>query len=140
MGHLLVVGGELTLLIVGTAAIAAVIALRGAGSRRTQALRRRWGAFTCDVVVAGAASPGIAQFGSETLQWWRRHSLASRPSRSWSRSELTMIERSPLGLGEDVTVRMLHDGVVVELVMSSSAYAGLTSWLEATPAVLTGVS
>jgi len=140
VNRFVVIGGEFLLLALVVAAIAVVIGLYGVGSQRTQALRRRWGAFTCDVMIAGAASPGIAQFSTDSLQWWRRRSLASRPSRCWQRHDIEVIERSALGLGQDVTVVLAHRGATVELVMSAGAYSGLTSWLEATPAVLTGVN
>ncbi|GIG41497.1 DUF2550 family protein [Cellulomonas phragmiteti] len=115
---------------------------------RTRALSRRVGSFSCLLVegdAAGAASSarGVGQYGAVTLYWWRRSSIMPRPARTWSRSSIVVLERTvlPPVPGRPQAV-VAHCRVVpssgggpreIRLQMSADAYAGFTSWLEATP-------
>lgn len=115
---------------------------------RTRALTRRVGSFPCRL-VEGTRSPyapgprGVGQYGAVTLYWWRRLSLVPRPARTWSRSSIEVLEREVLseeaGRPQALLVRCR---VVpssggrpreIHLQMTADAYAGFTSWLEATP-------
>jgi len=115
---------------------------------RTRTLARRVGSFSCWLVEAGEPSDatsarGVAQYGAVTLYWWRRLSIMPRPARTWSRSSIVVLERTvlPPVPGRPQAV-VAHCRVVrssggppreIRLQMSADAYAGFTSWLEATP-------
>lgn len=126
------------------AALLLVLAAVCWGSR-TAALSRRVGSFDC-ALADGPEGPwarGVAQYGATRLYWWRRVSLLPRPSRVWTRAGIAVLER------EAVTAEGGPTGVVVarcsvtperhgaarevHLRMSAEAYAGFTSWIEATP-------
>jgi hypothetical protein len=122
--------------------VVAVLVAGGAWWSRRQALDRRVGSFRCDLGRHGKHwSSGVAQYGAVTLYWWRFWSLAPRPARRWDRDGLTIVERRAAeprdgaGDGYVVRCRARADGRPVEFVlfMSPEAYAGLTSWIEATP-------
>lgn len=120
---------------------------------RQRALAHRVGSFACglrpDDPEGGASgggapgagrhwAPGIAQYASGRLLWWRAHSLAPRPAHSWSRSQLTLVERIALDTVDDqgramLLVRCRHGDEHFQLTMSVPACAGLVSWLEAGP-------
>lgn len=109
---------------------------------RQRALTRRVASFSCTLHDAdtptNAWQPGIAQYGADRLLWWRTLSLAPRPARSWSRSELTLVERRPTGEADEegrplLLVLCRHGSERFELMMSAPACSGLVSWLEAGP-------
>lgn len=112
---------------------------------RTRALARRVGSFGCLLgeVEGGPCARGVAQYGAVTLYWWRRASIMPRPARTWSRQGISVLERTPLpvvpGRPPAVVARCRVTSAVsgtvseVRLQMSADAYAGFTSWLEATP-------
>lgn len=148
-------GTQLALLVGGIALVALVVA--ALATSRLQTLTRRVGSFDCALRVppalargdAPAWTSGVAQYGAESLYWWRLWSLSPRPARSWQRARLEVVDRRAAN-GSDrldvplvVRCRVVHDegsggqepGTAddVELLMSPEAYAGLTSWLEASP-------
>ncbi|MFC8191799.1 DUF2550 family protein [Cellulomonas sp. NPDC057328] len=112
---------------------------------RTAALDRRVGSFACALAdgPAGPWSRGVAQYGATRLYWWRRASLLPRPARVWTRAGIAVLEREVLaadGVPTGVVVARCRvtaerHGTAgeVHLRMSSEAYAGFTSWIEATP-------
>ncbi len=107
---------------------------------RMRTLIRRVGSFDCRLPVADGTNDrvraGIAQYGVGRLDWWRFWSLSVRPARSWQRSELIILGRDPIVVGGRTgiyLVRCQHRGADLQLQMSTAAYAGLTSWLEAAP-------
>lgn len=112
---------------------------------RMRALVHRVGSFGCLLTEREGASPahGVAQYGAVRLYWWRRASIMPRPARAWSRSSIEVLERVvlPPVVGRPAAVvarcRVVPGGGgeprEVALQMSSDAYAGFTSWLEATP-------
>lgn len=103
---------------------------------RVHTLNRRVGSFHCAVgrAAEGPWSSGVAQYGSDRLYWWRYRSLATRPRARWQRVGLTVLERHEHGAGQVVvTCRPGSSADTVHLLMSAEAYAGLTSWIEATP-------
>lgn len=144
----------LTVVVLLLAAFAAWI-LRG------QALESRVGAFRCAVsrTPQGPWTPGIGQFGAEHLYWWRRHSLRPRPDRRWTRRGMAVIDRTwappAHGLGTRGRDRLRGSAGVaartgehryfvvrlrvpdvtqdVYLLVTPQVYAGLLSWIEATP-------
>lgn len=135
--------------VVVVASLAAVgAALAGVWLSRTRTLARRVGSFSCrlvevDQAADGPSSRGVGQYGAVTLYWWRRLSVMPRPARTWSRSSIVVLERVvlPPVPGRPQAV-VAHCRVVpsaggppreIRLQMSADAYAGFTSWLEATP-------
>lgn len=125
----------------GLAALAAALALVGALATRQRRLIHRVGSFACSWAAGDAqlsGVPGIAQYGTGRLDWWRSVSLAPRPARSWTREGLEVVERRELSEADDrgrplVRVSCRHAGERFTLTMSAPAYAGLVSWLEARP-------
>jgi len=122
------------------AVLVALIVVLVLGASRLTTLSGRVGSFVCGarpVSPAGAVVvAGIAQYGAGRLDWWRAWSLSPRPARSWRRTELELIARSPLAVPGRADLYLVHcryRGVDFALTMSPEAYAGLTSWLEAAP-------
>lgn len=106
---------------------------------RVRALGNRVGSFECALRPAGEAewTSGIAVYGVQRLDWHRTVSLAMRPHRQWARGELDVIawERrsgagGPTGV---IEATCSHRGEEFELALRSSAFFGLTSWLESLP-------
>ncbi|WP_448631591.1 DUF2550 family protein [Cellulomonas soli] len=134
----------LTIVLVGGLVLVALV-VAGLWISRTHTLDRRVGSFRCSVQrrPGGPWSPGVAQYGAGELYWWRRHSLAPRPARRWARRELVVVERHRSELVADVEragrsvpiyeVTCSTAGGEEHLLMAADAYAGLTSWIEATP-------
>ena len=109
---------------------------------RRRALVRRVGSFACHwsslPASAGTQVPGIAQYATGRLDWWRLASLSPRPVRSWSRDRLQLVERVDLAEVDPrgrpmVRLTCRHDHEEFALTMSSSAHVGLVFWLEAGP-------
>ncbi|MBF0688781.1 MAG: DUF2550 domain-containing protein [Cellulomonas sp.] len=140
----------------GAAWVAVVVAalLAGAGVvaglwlSRTRTLARRVGAFSCllgEVDRRGRTSwaRGVGQYGAVTLYWWRRLSIVPRPARRWSRGSIVVLERTVAPPVQDRPPAVVARCRLVpasggpprevRLQMSADAYAGFTSWLEATP-------
>ncbi|MGV8966785.1 MAG: DUF2550 domain-containing protein [Cellulomonas sp.] len=121
-------------------ALIAVVTVLLLGVSRLTTLSGRVGSFVCGarpVSPAGAlVVAGIAQYGAGRLDWWRAWSLSPRPARSWRRSDLELISRSPMAVPGRPDLYLVHcryQGVDFALTMSPEAYAGLTSWIEAAP-------
>lgn len=126
--------------------LAAAVVVAGLWLSRTRTLSRRVGSFSCILVeLHRDASParGVGQYGSMTLYWWRRYSIVPRPARVWSRSSIEVLERTNLPLVPGRPPAVVARCRVaptsggpsreITLQMSADAYAGFTSWLEATP-------
>ncbi|AEE46921.1 DUF2550 domain-containing protein [Cellulomonas fimi] len=124
-------------LLIGAAALVLAAVLLWVS--RVHALERRVGSFRCAVgrSTEGPWSLGVAQYGSQRLYWWRRWSLRPRPSVRWDRAGLSVVERTqgthPSGAAFVVVTCRCGGGDEVHLMMAPDAYAGLTSWIEATP-------
>lgn len=107
---------------------------------RQRTLSQRVGSFACQLRAEheGAWTAGIAQYGTDRLDWWRTLSLSVRPAHSWSRSELTLVERVRLDEVDELGGTLLrvhcrHHEERFQLTMSEAACAGLVSWLESGP-------
>jgi hypothetical protein len=103
---------------------------------RVHTLNRRVGSFHCALgrTASGPWSSGVAQYGTDRLYWWRYRSLAARPHTRWERVGLVVLGRTDWHSGQVVvTCRPGGETEPVHLLMSAEAYAGLTSWIEATP-------
>lgn len=122
----------------------AAVTVAGLYLSRQRTLSRRVGSFACAFrdapggEPAGSVTAGIAQYATGRLIWWRTLSLAPRPARSWSRSDLVVLDRDPLAETDELgrpllRVRCGHRGTTFDLTMSEPAFAGLVSWLEAGP-------
>ena len=112
---------------------------------RRLTLARTKGSFDCSVRPGSLDQPGgwtsgVASYGVGELRWFRLFSLSPRPSCTWQRTDLTVKEfRSP----ERSEVYAVLPGAVVvtctvgpdelQLAMSTDAYTGLASWIEAAP-------
>ena len=128
------------LLLIGFLLLVIVIVALYVSRQRT--LSRRVGSFTClhrtDAAVDVVWTVGTAQYAAGRLDWWRAVSLSPRPAHSWSREDLTLLERRPLGHEDHagrpiVLVHCRHRGEVFDLSMSDQACGGLVSWLESGP-------
>ena len=110
---------------------------------RTTTLSNRVGSFACAVADdhGGPWRAGIAQYGHQRMYWWRRASIAPRAAGIWHRAGIVVLERStepaPGGAPAFVVARCEvttpSGRRTVRLRMSADAYAGFTSWIEATP-------
>ncbi|MCV2394079.1 DUF2550 domain-containing protein [Actinotalea sp. M2MS4P-6] len=122
-------------------ALIAVVVLTGLLMSRRRTLARRVGSFICvwsPSKVPAARAPGIAQYATGRLEWWRLVSLSPRPSETWDRDRLELIEWEELdevdAMGRSLVVTQCRHGEEsFALTMSSAAYAGLVSWLESRP-------
>lgn len=105
---------------------------------RLRSLVFRPGSFECARRRGEGWASGIAVYDADEIRWFRTISLSPRPAATWTRLLLAMSERAHRdpeeGVGRGVVEVTFHasDGPLV-LTMSRSAYAGLTSWLEAAP-------
>jgi hypothetical protein len=110
---------------------------------RLRTLNRRLGSVSCSL-ADGESGPwrrGIAQYGRARMYWWRRNSLAPRAAAVWARAGIAVLERhalpAPPGRPPAVLARCRVTGPAgpaeVCLQMSADAFAGFTSWIEATP-------
>lgn len=128
---------ELHYALVALLLLAALLVLLGAGVSRWHTLTRRVGSFSCALRTGARTAPGVAHYGARSLYWWRLWTLAPRPEHVWPRAGTSVVERHALdgsqGLRGPLLVRCRVGEQDVELVMSPEAYAGLTSWLEASP-------
>ena len=129
-----------TLLAVLAAVVLTLLVTAVLGVSRLRVLSSRIGSFQCGARAVGdpAASwtAGIAHYGAGRIDWWRAWSLAPRPARSWCRSELHVVSRSPFvaaGGVDELVVRCADGDGEFELTMTADAFAGLTAWLEAAP-------
>ena len=130
------------LLAVALAAALLILAVFVLGWQRRRALTGRVASFSCSLRFAPVPEApwarGIAQYGTGRLMWWRLLSLSFRPTRTWSRADLVVLERVDLP-GSDQQGRMLvqvtcsHRGDEFQLMLSAPALAGLVSWLESGP-------
>ena len=109
---------------------------------RQRTLSHRVASFGCMLNAGENVSrmwqPGTAQYTRESLLWWRTLSLSPRPARSWSRSQLEVVERVPVGQDDEegrplLLVHCRHGADAFQLMVSAPAYAGLVSWLESGP-------
>jgi hypothetical protein len=129
------VSGQVVVALVG-AVVVVLLAVLALWVSRVHTLNRRVGSFHCAVgrTPQGPWSSGVAQYGADRLYWWRYRSLATRPRARWQRVGLTVVQRSETHGGQVVvTCRPGSAAEPVHLLMSAEAYAGLTSWIEATP-------
>ena len=119
-----------------------VVTVAGLYLSRQRTLTHRVGSFTCLLRTEPPPevgwTAGIAHYGAERLVWWRTLSLAPRPARTWSRAELTLVERVRLDGRDDagrplLLVHCVHRGERFQLTISEQACAGLVSWLESGP-------
>lgn len=122
--------------------VVAALVVVGLGLSRWSSLTRRVGSFRCSLRVGTRWSRGIAHYGARHLYWWRLRSLAPRPGQVWPRAGMEVLERTAVDaavVGGPYLVRCRVPGPTgaqeVELLMTPEAYAGLTSWLEASPPV-----
>ncbi|GAA4627827.1 DUF2550 family protein [Cellulomonas oligotrophica] len=137
-------GTWLPIVVTAGVALLGLLLLVALWASRTRALSHRVGSFSC-AVADGADGPwarGVAQYGATSLYWWRRASLVPRPASTWARAGIRVLERRRLPSADGSVqavvvhceVRDVRRGVrSVHLHMSDDAYAGFTSWIEATP-------
>ena len=107
---------------------------------RWRSLSRMAGSFPCTLIDTDSKKQsqryGVARFGNRSLRWYARGSLSYRPAHRWERATLQVSGRSAELDGSNgpwETVRLTSGGRSFVLVLTSSASAGLTGWLEAGP-------
>lgn len=106
---------------------------------RVRRIAGRVGSFECALRRPRARdwTSGIACFGAGRVDWYRLVSLSGRPSRSWRRERLEVLQRErrprPGGEGHVMEVRCRYDGEEFDLAMVRESFAGLVSWLESAP-------
>lgn len=120
--------------------LGAAIALSGVWIGRVSVLTHRPGTFRARVgaTPTGPWKPGLAQYSTDQLTWWRWFSLGG--AQHWERTTLTLAERVPSTSVFDahgapylaVTCTVAGQYERLYLLLDSSAYAGFASWLEAT--------
>lgn len=125
------------------ALLAVVVVVLGCGAlwlSRRHTLDRRVGSFRCRLSSGTRWPSGVAQYGAASLYWWRSASLAPRPAHRWERQSLTVVERRAADVPGAAGLLVVHcrarshdRPVEFDLMLSPEAYAGLTSWIEATP-------
>ena len=129
-----------------TLAALLLLAVLGSGLwlSRTRTLSHRLGSFSCSLArrPEGPWARGIAQYGVRRLYWWRLASIVPRARHVWSRPRIAVLSRTPVPSPDGrPCIVLVHCKVAGEtsapaevyLQMSPEAYAGLTSWIEATP-------
>lgn len=127
------------------AVAAALVGVVVVFTARRLVLSRSRGSFDCsfrrrvDVGEGGWVS-GVASYGPGELRWYRMFSLRLRPSHVWQRSDMSLKEfRAPQGgevyavLPGAVVVTCVLGSGEMQLAMSSEAYTGFASWIEAAP-------
>ena len=133
-----------------------LVALLAAAALAALPLRRRWlardgGLFECSVrlktAVPGAGWVlGMARYNAEMLEWFRFFSYASRPRKTFLRSEVRVltnrdpdpVEAVALYSGQRVVELTEQDGSGPggrqwEIAMGPDSLTGFLSWLEAAP-------
>ncbi|ACZ20954.1 Protein of unknown function (DUF2550) [Sanguibacter keddieii DSM 10542] len=133
MGTLLVVlAGLLLAAVLGAALVFSRLrALSGHIGSFEASLRLR-----TDDVAGGPWSSGFGVYRADRLVWWRARSLWPAPKHEWLRDDLVVTGRVPLdqaGQPDLYLVQCRYREMVFDLTMSSGAYAGLASWIEAAP-------
>ncbi|WP_426594718.1 DUF2550 family protein [Cellulomonas sp. McL0617] len=136
--------GVVVALLLGAALLAVVTGLLWLS--RVHTLDRRVGSFHCWEATSpdGPWTAGVAQYGSATLYFWRRWSLAPRPHIRWNRVGLSVVERRwqdpDATSGDRLVVATCRSQSDFYLLLSAEAYTGLTSWIEATPSRVNSVT
>jgi Protein of unknown function (DUF2550) len=112
---------------------------------RRLVLARSTGSFDCSVRrgpsdADGGWTSGVASYGTGELRWYRMFSLALKPSCVWRRADLRVREFRPPQREEvfailpgAVVVTCLLGSAELQLAMSTDAYTGFASWIEAAP-------
>lgn len=125
--------------------VGVLLVLVVAFSLRRLVLARSKGSFDCSVRRGAADEPGgwttgVASYGTGELRWFRLFSLSPRPSCAWQRTDLSVKEFRPPDRNEvyavlpgALVVTCVVAGDELQLAMSTDAYTGLASWIEAAP-------
>ena len=130
--------------VVAAAAALCLVLLLLVAARRVL-LQRRGGAVDLSLRLrhsrAGAGwALGIGRFEGDALRWYRVFSLAPRPRRVLSRTDLSIVRQREPERSE--AFALLADAVVLDctsghgpvtLAMEPSAVTGFLAWLEARP-------
>jgi len=103
------------------------------------------GTATSDGSDARHWTIGVARYGADRLEWFRVFSLSPRPARCFERDRFELVAQRVPSVPESRTVlpgvtvvSARYDSGDVDLAMSTEAYTGLASWLEASPPGRTG--
>ena len=129
--------------VAGLCALLIVVCLLGIILRRRR-LTGRLGTFDCSVRDPGGTRPrwalGVARYEVDRLDWYRTFSISPRPSCSFARGALDVLDRrEPVGhevlavQPGAIVVACRHDATQLELAMTADAYTGFASWLESAP-------
>lgn len=104
---------------------------------RLHSVSYRVGSFECAVQRKGRFVDGYACYAVGRLDWYPVASLSSSPAVSWERGGIDITEVSRLESGE-ARITLVSTGVgglsvTYTLLMATSAYSGVRSWLESAP-------
>ncbi|CAM2802975.1 DUF2550 domain-containing protein [Actinomyces slackii] len=109
----------------------AIVLLIAAFLVRLRFLAGQVGSFECAWRAGPRWFSGVAAFRHESLDWYRLMSLSLRPTRSWSRLELELLEaRHRRAQGRVVDVVCADPSGRFELAMMDESYSALISWVE----------
>ncbi|MGI4894100.1 MAG: DUF2550 domain-containing protein [Janthinobacterium lividum] len=111
---------------------------------RRRRLTHRLGTFDCSVRHLRGSSRrwalGVARYETDRLDWYRTFSLSPRPSCSFARGALDVVNwrdaEGPELLAVQpgaMVVECRHLESDLQFAMSSDAYTGFASWLESAP-------
>ena len=83
---------------------------------------------------------GLARYSGDTLEWFRILGLSVRPSRSFRRDQIAVVDRRTPGRGEAanfvhgaVVLECVNNGARLDLALPTTAMNGFQAWLEALP-------
>lgn len=134
-------GGTLWAILIAVGVL--IVLICGIAVARARTLTGRVGSFYCALRPVGAPvtawHSGIAHYCVDRIDWYRLISLSPRPARSWPRDDLQLLENAPMQRGDgivggpNVRLRCRSNDEEFDVAVSSGAFSGITSWLEAAP-------
>jgi hypothetical protein len=128
------------------AALLLVLMTLGAMALRRHQLRRALGTFDASIsTVSGRWTMGVCRYAEADLEFLRLFSVSPVPARRFLRSSLELRGWREPGEAEisrvqpgSVVVSLLYGDEELLLAMDYGSYTGLSSWIEAGPAVGVG--
>ena len=83
---------------------------------------------------------GLARYSGDTLEWFRVLGFSARPSRSFRRDQIEVVDKRVPSRGEAanfvhgaVVLQCVSDGSRLDLALPETAMNGFQAWLEALP-------
>ncbi len=121
--------------------VIALVVVCAYGYSRLRRLSTQIGTFDCSYRSQSAGKTehwknGLCEYESDRLLWWRLYSLSHKPRFVWLREHFDLLGRTAFHEADAHNMYVVHceyKGVPFELVMSTEAYHGLSSWVESAP-------